>query len=319
MIPDETQIRSLAGLFSQVGRVVLATHKSPDGDGLGSMCALSSFLDELGIESLLVSQDKLPDQCSVLKDAPSFWGVEEVGAFGGDAVILCDSGDAGFAGLDDIMSRLPGKVPVVNVDHHVSNTSFGQINIVDPGASSTCEVVYRVLESFGAEISPDMATALLLGIVVDTGNFSNPSTNHSSFEVAGSLLEKGASHKDVVRSVFSNHTSGNLRLWGKALKRLSSNADFSLVSTYLLEEDFKEDPTARSEGISNFLNNVPDTRATLLLREEKKGTVRGSLRSTSQCDVSKIAKLLGGGGHKKSAGFTVEGSLRVEDDRISVI
>ena len=157
-----------------------------------------------------------------------------------------------------------------------------------------------------------MATSLLTGIITDTDNFSNPATSAASLKVAGELLRIGANLKLINKKVTQNKTVNLLKLWGEVFSRLNKNESLGLVYTYITRADFERYGISDSEaeGIANFLNNLGEAKIALILKETPDGKVKGSLRTTKDdVDVSSIAQRLSGGGHRKAAGFTTEGTI----------
>ena len=203
---------------------------------------------------------------------------------------------------------------IVNIDHHATNNNYGDINIVIPKASSTSEIVYLIFKTLKYKINPNIATCLLTGILTDTNNFTNGGTTQQSIESASELLKIGANINQILNANVFNKTIDILKLWGEVLKRIAYNKELNMVITAVFAEDIKKfnlENEEATEGISNYLNNLSkEIKCSLVLKDNGLGKVRGSLRTTREdVDVSKIALLLGGGGHKKAAGFEVSGKL----------
>ncbi len=294
---------------------LLVSHKKPDGDTLGAMLAFGAALDAAGkahtrfcADSPAANYRFMPGVERVVSD-PAL-----VAAAKPDAVFLFDAGDLAFAGVDRLVAEL-GSPTVVNVDHHASNTRFGKVNVVVTDASSTAEVVHRMLAANGVRPDREAATCLLTGLCTDTSNFSNPATSASALSVGAELLSRGAKFDAVLEHIVRNKSLPTLRLWGLALSRLTWNRQYGVASTVILLQDLAEtraEETA-TEGVSNFLSAVLDVPVIMVLYELPGGRVRGSLRTTEEIDVSAIAKAFGGGGHTKAAGFTVNGRLVLAD------
>jgi phosphoesterase RecJ-like protein len=206
---------------------------------------------------------------------------------------------------------------VALVDHHETMSEFRgamlvDLSIVHTSASSTSELVYRYLHDSRVAVSPTMATALLAGVVTDTGGFQNLATTLESFDVAGELMNHGANLRKVVTATMRNKSVGTLQLWGRALSRLEHDPATGIVSTALTQNDFLECNVGResTEGVANFLNVLGEGSVVLVLREEERGMVKGSYRTKQPgIDVRVLAKEFGGGGHVKAAGFSVRGTI----------
>lgn len=292
-------------------RFLLVAHKKPDGDTLG---ASSSFLNWLIREGKTVTAFCLDQPSAAFRfidnihrytSDPAVFDKEY------DLVIVFDSGSLQYCGVADHLPRLKPGYLFVNIDHHATNERYGHLNLVFTEASSTAEVVHRFFEANNIPPDARIATSLLTGLFTDTGNFTNSGTTAFSLEAASRLIAAGARHTDILKHIWSVKNIDLLKLWGKVLSRLQYNARLDLAATYILKEDVLDLPSDITDGISNFLSAVVGQAETILvLKELPTGEVQGSLRSHKR-NVSKVAGLLGGGGHKKAAGFTIRGKIEV--------
>lgn len=294
--------------------IIVISHKNPDGDALGSLLGMSHYLELMKTKHKLFCASPIPDYLSFLPNIDRITDDETILLhLEYDVVIVLDSGDLMYAGVDKHFRKMKGLPVVINIDHHPTNQHYGHINLVHHQASSTSEIIFHLLDYFRHPLPKDVATSLLTGILTDTGGFSNLATTPSSFEVSSRLMASGARAKEIITNAFQNKPLKQLQLWGRALSRLKENKETGIVTTVLLQKDFKElgmDEDS-SEGVSNFLNNVENAKAIIVLREKSDGTIKASLRTTQpDVDVSKIAKFFGGGGHKKAAGFSIRGTLK---------
>ena len=205
-------------------------------------------------------------------------------------------------------------VPVINVDHHASNDYFGTLNIVDPLAASATVVLYRFFSFLKIKITPGIATSLLAGIYNDTGSFMHSNTTQEVFEIAADLTRKGGKVYPISQNMFKTATPASLRLWGKALENMSVTKKGAAVSVLTIGDfDDAGADLEDSGGVIDLLNAVPDIRFSMLLTEDRKGFIKGSLRTQrNDVDLSAMAGLFGGGGHKKASGFTVKGRIERE-------
>lgn len=297
--------------IQQANRVLLVAHKKPDGDTLGSSSGVLNWLIRETKDVTIFCAD-LPAPCfRYIDNIHRYTNDPSVFDQTYDVVIVFDSGDLRYCGVDMHMPRLPAGYTLINIDHHVTNERYGHINLVLTDASSTAEIIHRFFEENNIWIDPRMATSILTGLLTDTGNFSNAATNPRAVEAASKLLGAGARLQDIHKNILQDKTIPALRVWGLLLSRLQHNAEFDVVSTYLLLNDTIDVPSDVVEGAANFLNAVTgNTDTIMVIREIPGGLVKGSFRSVTR-DVSKVAKLLGGGGHKKAAGFTVKGKIDV--------
>ncbi len=230
-----------------------------------------------------------------------------------DLLFCVDLGEPKLMGaLFDKWNNRPTSLFTIDFDHHFTNVGFGDFNILDKTASATCVMVYQWFKQADFTIDKSIATCLLTGILTDTDSFSNAGTNDVSLKIASELLLKGASASRANQEITHNKNINELKLWGRALERLQDRPDLGLVTTVITQNDLAEFnvPATAMEGVSNFLSELGEYRAVLVLRENNDGTIKGSLRTThDDVDVAALAKIFGGGGHKKAAGFTVSGKL----------
>ncbi|MCH7492559.1 bifunctional oligoribonuclease/PAP phosphatase NrnA [Patescibacteria group bacterium] len=293
-------------------KVVVIAHQNPDGDTLGALLGIAHYLKLNNTDHKLFCTTSVPDYLRFLPNVDAVHSHESIlldNEF--DVIIILDSGDLAYAGVDIHFRKLKGLPIVINIDHHGTNTNYGHINLVHPQASSTSEIIYHFLDYFRTPIDKEVATSLLTGILTDTGGFSNMGTTPSSMEVSSKLLALGARAREIVSNTLQNKSLAQLQLWGRALSRLKQDKKTGIVSTILTQKDFQELKIEESsEGIANFLNNVEQAKAILVMYEKGDGTIKGSLRTTrNDVDVSKIAKYFGGGGHAKAAGFSIKGTF----------
>lgn len=306
----------IIGVLQRAHHVLVISHRKPDGDTIGSGLAIRHYALSLGKTVTNFCVDAPADYLQFLPDAhqlgpqPGIWKSPEV-----DVVVVVDSGDLRYAGVADFLPQLPGPYTLINIDHHVTNPKYGQINLVDSEASSTCEIVYHLLESAQA-VDHTIATCLLTGLITDTGNLTNLATTASSVSVASKLVAKGANLSTIAKHALQHRPFNTLRLWGKALERLHEDPQTGMIVTALTLEDIHDcnvDDEAVS-GISNFLNGLDQAadKAVLVLTQTAPGIIKGSLRTRNPLiDVTEFAKLHHGGGHKKAAGFTIQGTLEL--------
>lgn len=294
--------------------VVIASHRRPDGDALGSSLALAHYLETKHIPHTIFNVDSAGEAFRFLPKAHlvgphhAVWGKPEL-----DVVVVLDCGDPAHAGLTTVLQQVRSRVTIINIDHHITNQRYGHCNLVSAEASSTCELVYELLQSVNA-VDKTIALCLLTGLITDTGSFSNLATTPSAIQTAAALLAQGASLHQVTQTVFQHRSINTLKLWGRALERLHEDPKTGMIVTVITLNDIKElgvDDEAVS-GISNFLNSLKQAseKAILLYSQTQPGVIKGSLRTTSPLiDVTQFAKLHGGGGHTKAAGFTLTGTL----------
>ncbi len=299
--------------IQQANKVLIVPHQDPDGDALGSVSAMAYFLDIINKPySTYCSTETSPKLSSLphlvnLSQNSKVWKDSDH-----DLILVLDSGDLEYAGIQKHVDSMSHDPVVVNIDHHPTNSFFGHHNLVITHASSTTEILYQFFKYNNIGINKNMAVSLLIGIITDTENFSNPGTTENSLKIASDLIHKGANFNLVRAWFLKDKPVNSLKLWGTALSRLAKHEDHDIVFTYITQKDLTDSKTSESEtdGIANFLNNMNEGKASFLLREIAGNKVKGSLRTTGDdIDVSAIAQAMGGGGHKKASGFVYKGTI----------
>ena len=294
--------------------VLIVAHLAPDGDTIGSSFALKEYLVfGLGKRATVTCADSLPQY---LKD---FLGIEQVEIPENitlkkfDLIIGCDAVERGF---EKIVTEKGKNQKVILLDHHTTlrmKKIKPDIAISDERYSSVCEILFDFFDFHRIEINRKISEYILLGILGDTGIFQHANTTPKVMEMAASLMRRGASLTKIIRLVFQNKRLETLKLWGRAMERAEINPKTGAIMSYVTEqdlEDFHGDAEDIS-GVAEILNTVSGTKFSLVLSERGENRVTGSLRSEEykDTDVSEIARLLRGGGHRLSSGFEIKGKL----------
>jgi len=300
-------------------KISVICHKKPDGDAIGSLVSFVSYLRYAGKEACGFCVDKVPEYLKFLPGSDFI--SNDFGEFfnASDLVVFVDCGDLKMTGMQ--FCSFDGK-KIMQIDHHASNCGYSSVNVVDHYSSATSEVLYNYFKHVGFDIDKDIATNLFCGVYTDTDSFTNLATTPPSLKVASDLLARGANFKEISANTMRNKSISSLKLWGKALERLKLDVKKGVAATVIKESDFKECEAScdDSEGVANLLNHLADVNMSMVLRETGEGTIKGSLRTTKDnVDVSRIAKLMGGGGHKKAAGFTVRGKIKEAENGWEVV
>ena len=288
------------------GSILLIGHINPDGDtvgaGLSLLLGLEKKYPEKKIEFVL--QDKVPANISFLKGCEKIKSVEESVGKIYELVIFVDSATIDRVGK---AKDLVGEAFKINMDHHISNSNYGDINIVKD-ISSTSELMYSILESLNIEITLEMAEAIYLGIVNDTGNFAHSNVSENTFKVASELMKIGVNNNKIVNDFFKTKSLERMRVLGKALSEMVFIESKKIMYFYLPYEYLEKNNIDRddTEGVVEELINYVGSEVSLFLRGEPNGQIKGSLRSKHDVDVNRIAGIFGGGGHIKASGFTSE-------------
>ena len=301
-------------------RFLVTTHENPDGDALGSLLAMTLGLRQLGkdVYMYLAGHAPLPGEYTFMPlDELRRTLPEEAD----ERVLLAvDCANESRLGPDpEILHQSPF---TIDIDHHHDNTRFGDVNLIVPDASSTAEVLRDVFTELGIVVTPEIAEALYIALVTDTGRFQYANTSPRTLRLAAELVEAGADVHRVFQGVYENVQFAKLKLLARALERAQVYEGGAVVVSYLLRNDFSEVGAAEpySEGIIDYLRAVEGAIVSVLIREPPRSdgpTRRVSLRSsTDEIDVSAIARNFGGGGHRQAAGFSSERSIEEITDFI---
>jgi len=294
-------------------RFLVTTHENPDGDALGSLLAATLALRQLGKDAVmyLAGQAPLPGEYSFMPLADL---TRAVPTDAGERILLVvDCANESRLGPDPEILQTARFT--IDVDHHHDNTRFGSANLVVADASSTAEVLRDVFRELDITITPEIAEALYIALVTDTGRFQYSNTTPKALRLAAELVESGADIHRVFQGVYENVQFAKLKLLARALDRAQVFEGGAVVVSYLLRDDFAEVGAAEpySEGIIDSLRAVEGAIVSVLIREPPRAdgpTRRISLRSSSdEVDVSAIARKSGGGGHRQAAGFSSEASI----------
>jgi phosphoesterase RecJ-like protein len=304
-------LRAFAQAVRDGDRFLLITHENPDGDALGSTLATKLALDALGKDSVMYVSGLAPLPAEY-KFMPLADLRRELPEDAGERVLFALD-CANESRMGEGVAALEAAPLVLNVDHHHDNTRFGHVNLVVADASSTGEIVRDLLLELGVELTPDLAEALYIALVTDTGRFQYANTTPKALRLAAELVEAGADVHRVFQSVYESVQLAKLKLLARALDRAQVYEGGGIVVSYLLKTDFAEVGASEpySEGIIDFLRAVEGADMAALIREPPapgRPARRVSLRSSSdEVDVSAIARASGdGGGHRQAAGFSSE-------------
>jgi len=286
---------------------LLIAHENPDGDTLGASLALAQHLESEAKNYQLFCIDQPAPYFNFLPKIEKLTSDYNLIALKNhDLIIAIDCGSLARTGLANDLLKIKNEIPLINIDHHQGNELFGRFNLVIPTASSTSEIMYNFFNFHNLKIDKFIATSLLTGILDDTMNFTNAATTTESLKIASELLNLGARANQIINYLTQNKNLPSLKLWGEILSRTETNNQYNFAYTYIKQKDFIENKIEMEaiDGIANFLSNLQDLDFIMVLTEENDGYIKGSLRTTKEnIDVSQLAKSLGGGGHKKAAGF----------------
>jgi bifunctional oligoribonuclease and PAP phosphatase NrnA len=309
----ETDLPTIAAAIRDHDRFLVTTHENPDGDALGSLLATKLLLEELGKDVVIYLAGDVP-----LPREYEFMPLDELlreppGDVHERVLVAVDCANERRLGPDpSLYERAP---LVIDIDHHHDNTRFGHLNFIQAEASSTGEIMRDLIRELDLQLTPDIAEALYIAIVTDTGRFQYANTTAKALRLAAELVEAGADVHRVFQGVYENVAFAKLKLIARALEHARVYEGGRVIVSHLERDDFDaagaEEPY--SEGIIDYLRAVEGAEIAALIRQPptRDGPARRvSLRTTAEgVDVSQIARKSGGGGHKQAAGFPSEDSV----------
>lgn len=295
--------------------VALLCHVDPDGDALGSMLALRLHLERQGVHTVasfarsagenghgltVPAQYRFLPGVDTLTPPDRFPSAPEV-----LVTLDCGSPDR-LAGLAPVLDRA---ATVIVADHHATGVDYGDVRLVDGSAAATAVVVGELVDRLGGQIDRDVATCLYTGLVTDTGRFQYAATTPQVHQFAARLLATGIDHVGIARRIWETHRFAYLKLLGRALERAELDSADGLAWTVVRQDDLRQLELTMDEveGVIDVLRSSDSAECTLVLKEQRTGQWKASLRSQGMVDVGRVASVLGGGGHHAAAGFTADG------------
>ena len=291
-------------------RFLLTAHEGPDGDALGSLLGLHKVLTQLGKDSLMFMAAKefpLPVEYRFLPLEEVFH--EAPADMADRTVVFLDCGNIDRMPVEFLSE---GDNFRINIDHHHDNTRFGDVNLVEVGASSTAEIVYELAVALGAEITPEIAAALYVGLITDTGKFMYENTNARTHRIAADLIDAGVQVDDTYRRLYEHVPIEKLRLLSRALEGIGRYCGERLIVSYITAADYEASGGGEemTEGIIDHLRSIEGCKVAAMIRDKGdrgRAARKVSLRSSGgEIDVSAMARKHGGGGHKRAAGFSTD-------------
>jgi bifunctional oligoribonuclease and PAP phosphatase NrnA len=305
--------RAIGRLLDGTREAVLTTHMNPDGDGLGAEAGLAAYLTSRGIHARILNADPAPRRFHFLgtETVPLgvFRGYAEDGLSGRELLIVLDTSVATRLGA--VAELLPRVRSRICIDHHELSEALGEPQIVDSSASSTAELIFRLLTTLGTSFTPEIAVPLYVGIAFDTGFFRYSNTSPETHLAAAELCRHGVDSEEVYSRMFARHTAARMRLWGRALGALALDAGGRLA--WMAVDHALMAETGGSvedlDGLVEQGRQVDGVEISILFREDAPDRVKVSFRANGPVDVNALAGRFGGGGHVKAAGATVGAPL----------
>lgn len=288
--------------------ILITSHKDPDADSIGSILGLSDAIKSVNKNIRLVCKDEVPEYLSFLK--------------GSQKIIKTDFSEFDFSKFNLVFaldssrwSQVVGAEPeydfsdskVIVIDHHASNAGYGTINLVDKTSTSTCEIIYKLLQDLKLPITKDSAEAILTGMIGDTGSFRYPGLSAETFAIASDLIKKGAKRDKINFELYFNVEFNEIKYLSAILDKAVLDTKNKIIWSAISNEIYKKfDEPEGSNFAGVFFQTIKDTEIGVFMVEKEKDILDVSFRSRKSIDASKIAVELGGGGHKKAAGAKLQ-------------
>ncbi len=299
--------------IKEAQNILLVTHDAPDGDALASVCAMIELLESLDKKYFAYCYDMPPYQFDFLPHIEKISNNKKQFNFDDfDLIIALDCGSLSRTKLTDEINNKNKNQFIIEFDHHPKLDDYANLELKDPQAAATTEILYHFLKANKIKINKNSANCILVGILTDTANFLYPSTSNKTIEIASEMLAKGARMPQIMENTRRNKSLASMKIWGKAMSRLQINQKYDFAFTVLTLNEITDSGITEEEleGIAGFISNLHNVKGVLILREQPDNIVKGSLRtSCPQIDVSQLAQALGGGGHAKASGFKIQGQL----------
>lgn len=301
-------LRKIVEVIRSSQSFLITSHIRLDGDAIGSELALYLMLRDMGKEVHVYNQDATPRMYDFLPGADRILNrLDAETAF--DAVFILDCSDIDRVGEE---AGRVGAIPnIINIDHHISNGSFGDLSLLDPAASSTGEIVYRLMRTLGTDITKDIAVNLYTAILTDTGAFRYSNTAQRTFRIAGDLVARGAEPWWISQRIYENNPEQKMRLLAKALETLDFFWDRKIAVIHVTRQMLEEAGALweYTEGFVEFPRSIEGVEVAAFVSEIGDRFFKVSLRSRGNIDVEKVAGTFGGGGHHSAAAFRITGDL----------
>ena len=286
-------------------RYLLTSHANPDGDAIGSTVAAARLLRQLGKAATVWLRDPVPRIYRALPGSDGIHtGEEPPAGFPGifDAVLVMECPSIDRTGLAEAL----GDLQLLNVDHHLGNEHYGAVNWVDTAAPAVGEMIFRLARAMNLAIDREVANALYLTLVTDTGGFRFSNTTPAAFEAAAHLVREGASPETISKWLYESQPESVLRLVGEMLRTLELHAEGRVATAWMTREMAQRagaEP-GDTEGLIDYPRSIAGVEAVAMFRQLEDGHFKVSLRSRGEVDVERIARRFGGGGHQNAAGFS---------------
>ncbi len=307
-----SEIEQIKKLIIQSKKILILTHINPDGDGIGSGLALMNYLTKQKKKVFFINRDPLPKIYKFLPGSSKVKNSEKINDDFDLAIILECPELERTGNIIDFKKQVKY---TINIDHHIGNTMYADLNVVDPKAAAVGIQIYKMMKGFGCHIDRDIATCIYTSIIIDTGSFRYSNTTPEVHLITAELIKAGADPEYIASEVYAT-TKNSTDLFGKMLSRLKivKNVGWSVITLNMLRKSGADE--SDTDNFINSIRSIKEVEIAVLFKEYGKNKTKASLRSKNGYDVNKIARIFGGGGHKHAAGCLIDLPLKKTENKI---
>lgn len=301
-------INQIIKCIKDSNKIAISFHSSPDGDSIGSSFALCRALKKFGKNVYIVCIDNIPDNLQFLNEDEEVTVSRDVTS-DTSCLIVLDCGNLQRISINTDLSKRD--FSLINIDHHVSNDMYGDLNFIDTNASAVGEIIYQILKLMGISIDTKIAACLYTSLITDTGSFRHSNTTAVTHGIAGDLINTNLNFSKIHRYIFDQEKFSSIKLTGKVIDSMYLTLS-NKVCIMLITKDMVDQLNLDAYDSSNMVNiglKVKEVETSVLFKEVDKNTIKVSLRSKDFLDVRKIAEHFGGGGHIRAAGATIDSNI----------
>jgi phosphoesterase RecJ-like protein len=310
-------LKRIVEVINSGHRFLVASHVRPDGDAIGSILAMYHALSDMGKEVVVYNRDKTPEVYRFLAASEVIvHAIDSVDVF--DAVILLDCSEMERVG-DEVGRIGDAGRSIINIDHHVSNSGFSPLSVVDTKASSTGEIIFGLIEMLGVTITKDIATSIYTAVMTDTGSFCYSNTTSDTLTLAAKLVKAGADPRTIAENVYETKPLVQIKLMEKALHTLAFDWNGRIGSIVVTQEMLEELGALpeHTEGLVDLARSIAGVDVAVFYQEMSKNNFKASLRSKRNIDVEKVAREFDGGGHINASACRLEGNIDAVKGRLT--
>ncbi|MBS4539893.1 bifunctional oligoribonuclease/PAP phosphatase NrnA [Clostridium sp. D2Q-11] len=311
-------MNKIIGELDRSKMIYLISHINPDGDSIGSLVALGSTLKEIYKDKvILIKSDNIPRKFNFLTNIETLSDLNVLNNIRDNSVLITlDCGD--ISRIGEAYNYIDKFKKIINIDHHISNTNFGDINIIKSDASSTGEIVFDIIKENNLLLNKDIANALYTAISTDTGSFIYDNTTSKTHRIVAELLDYDIDKDKIIYEIYQNRSMEKTNIFIQAIKHLEFFSNNRIGITVITKKMMNE-TNAKSEdldGIVEFIRDTDGVEIACVIKELENDKVKVSLRSKSRINVSEIAEIFSGGGHIRAAGYTIESNVEVAKNKV---